>query len=461
MEQVPVAQLAQTHGTPLYIYSKASLVEAWQRYQYAPTTAQAASEATPPILICYAVKANANLGILNVFAQLGAGFDIVSGGELQRVIKAGGDPRKVIFSGVGKQAWEIQAALEAQIKCFNVESIPELSLIQSVAQQLDIKAPISLRINPDVDPKTHPYISTGLKENKFGIAMSDALAAYAFAQRQSHLEIVGLDCHIGSQLIDTSPYQDALLRLIRLMDQLKARGIQLQHLDIGGGLGIRYRDETPPDPKALIERTLSTLAEHGYGELGLILEPGRSLVGNSGLLITQVQFLKSSEAAISETLEATALDASSNEREAVTATHEVAATDEATAAPDVGEQARQFAIVDAAMNDLLRPTLYEAYHGALPVNWRADAPTARYDIVGPVCETGDWLAKDRDLHLQPGDLIAIESAGAYGFVMSSQYNTRPRAAEVLVDGDQAYVIRRRETIDDLLAHEQVAPTRAD
>ena len=403
VEQVAVKDLAQAHGTPLFIYSKAALKDAWERYQEAVGGRD--------VLICYAMKANSNLAIINLFAQWGAGFDIVSGGELARALKAGADPQKIIFSGVGKLASEIKAALEAGIKCFNVESIPELSLIQEVASAIDKKAAISLRVNPDVDAKTHPYISTGLKGNKFGIAMDDALATYEHAMTLSHIEIVGLDCHIGSQITQISPYHDALERLLKLMDQLRDKGIKLRHLDIGGGLGIRYQDEVLPHPRDLINPTLKALEERGYGDLQLALEPGRSLVGNSGILVTELLFLKPGET-------------------------------------------KNFAIVDAAMNDLIRPTLYDAYHGALAVEVRPGTAQT-YDVVGPVCESGDWLAKDRDFTLESGDLIAIESTGAYGFVMSSQYNSRPRAAEVLVDGAQSFVIRRRETIEELFEHEVI------
>lgn len=403
VEQLSIKELAKSHGTPLFIYSKAALKEAWDRYQEAI--------ADRDVLICYAMKANSNLAILNLFAQWGAGFDIVSGGELARALKAGANPQKIIFSGVGKQAWEIQAALEANIKCFNVESIPELDLIQEVASSINKKAAISLRVNPDVDAKTHPYISTGLKDNKFGIAMEDALATYERALSLSHIEIVGLDCHIGSQITDISPYHDALERLLTLMDQLRDKGITLHHLDIGGGLGIRYQDEEQPHPRDLINPTLEALQARGYGNLQLALEPGRSLVGNSGILVTEALFLKPGES-------------------------------------------KNFAIVDSAMNDLIRPTLYDAYHGALAVEQRQGTGT-NYDIVGPVCETGDWLAKDRQFELEAGDLLAIESTGAYGFVMSSQYNSRPRAAELLVDGNKSYVIRRRETIEELFEHESI------
>ena len=403
VEQLSIKELAKSHGTPLFIYSKAALKEAWDRYQEAI--------ADRDVLICYAMKANSNLAILNLFAQWGAGFDIVSGGELARALKAGANPQKIIFSGVGKQAWEIQAALEANIKCFNVESIPELDLIQEVASSINKKAAISLRVNPDVDAKTHPYISTGLKDNKFGIAMEDALATYERALSLSHIEIVGLDCHIGSQITDISPYHDALERLLTLMDQLRDKGITLHHLDIGGGLGIRYQDEEQPHPRDLINPTLEALQARGYGNLQLALEPGRSLGGNSGILVTEALFLMPGES-------------------------------------------KNFAIIDAAMNDLIRPTLYDAYHGALAVEQRQGAGT-NYDIVGPVCETGDWLAKDRQFELEAGDLLAIESTGAYGFVMSSQYNSRPRAAELLVDGNKSYVIRRRETIEELFEHESI------
>lgn len=403
VEQLSITELVKEHDTPLYIYSKAALKSAWDRYQEAVDGRD--------VLICYAMKANSNLAILNLFAQWGAGFDIVSGGELARALKAGAEPQKIIFSGVGKQAWEIKEALEVGIKCFNVESIPELALIQEVAVAINKKAAISLRINPDVDAKTHPYISTGLKGNKFGIAMEDAIATYEHAMTLSHVEIVGLDCHIGSQITELAPYQDALQRLLELMDQLAAKGIKLKHLDIGGGLGIRYLDEELPHPRDLINPTLETLKARGYGDVQLALEPGRSLVGNSGILVTEVLFLKQGEI-------------------------------------------KNFAVVDAAMNDLLRPTLYDVYHGALAVE-TIDAANTRYDVVGPVCESGDWLAKDRDFAIEPGSLIAIESAGAYGFVMSSQYNSRPRAAEILVDGNKSYVIRRRETIEELFEHEVI------
>lgn len=404
VENVAIADLAQRYGTPLYVYSKAALHANWQAYQEVINHDQ-------NVLICYAVKANSNLAILNTFAKLGAGFDLVSGGELMRALKAGADPQKIIFSGVGKQAWEIEAALNAGIKCFNVESIPELSLIAEVAQQLGKTAPISLRVNPDVDAKTHPYISTGLRENKFGIDINLATDIFKKAKALPHITIVGVDCHIGSQITDIACYGDAADRLIHLLNQLKAEGITLHHIDIGGGLGIQYTDETVPTPLALAQLVKAKFEAAGYGDLELVMEPGRSLVGNAGVLLTQVQFVKPTEA-------------------------------------------RNFAIVDAAMNDLIRPTLYDAYHGVLPVQI-SQQPTAVYDIVGPICESGDWLAKQRELAINAGDYLVIESAGAYGFTMSSQYNSRPRAAEILVDDSRVHIIRERETIDQLYALEHI------
>ncbi|WP_028357524.1 diaminopimelate decarboxylase [Brackiella oedipodis] len=402
VEDVSLQSIAESYGTPVYVYSKASLAHAWQRYQDAMQSHN--------VMVCYGMKANSNLAVLQLFAQWGSGFDIVSGGELQRALQAGADARKIIFSGVGKQAWEIEAALKAGIKCFNVESIPELEFINAVAQKMALQAPISLRINPDVDAQTHPYISTGLKGNKFGIAMDQALAAYEQAQRLEHLQIIGVDCHIGSQITEIAPYLDALAHLIELVQQLRARGIALQHLDLGGGLGIRYRDEQAPAPKALADQVFAKLQAADLGHLQVVFEPGRSLVGNAGVLLTQVLFLKHT--------------ADGN-----------------------------FAIVDAAMNDLLRPTLYQAYHGILPVT-QSTATARPYDVVGPVCESGDWFAKKRPLALQDHDLLAIESCGAYGFVMSSQYNSRPRPPEVLVDGAHCHLIRRRETLEDICAAEQ-------
>jgi diaminopimelate decarboxylase len=344
---------------------------------------------------------------------LGSGFDIVSGGELARVLAAGADPAKVVFSGVGKQAWEMQAALEVGVKCFNVESIPELKRLSEVASALGKTAAVSLRVNPDVDAKTHPYISTGLKENKFGIAIEEAPHAYTLAASLPGISVVGVDCHIGSQITEVSPYLDALDKLLKLIDQLKAAGIALKHLDLGGGLGIRYDDETPLAPKLLLDKVFAQLQARGYGHLQLVLEPGRSLVGNAGVLLTTVQYLKHTEA-------------------------------------------RNFAIVDAAMNDLMRPALYEAWHGVLPIAPRSSEQTL-YDVVGPVCESADWLARGRTLALAEGDVLAIESAGAYGFVMAGNYNSRPRPAEIMVDSDQFHVIRQRETFADLIRGESCLP----
>jgi diaminopimelate decarboxylase len=404
-EGVPLDKLAAELGTPLYVYSRAALGAALDRYQ------QAIGDR--PVLVCYGMKANSNLAVLGEFARLGAGFDIVSGGELARVLAAGGDPAKVVFSGVGKQAWEMRAALEADVKCFNVESQDELYRLSDVAQDMGRRARVSLRVNPDVDAQTHPYISTGLKENKFGIAIEDAPEAYRIAAGLPGLEVVGVDCHIGSQLTDISPYFDALEKLIDLIDTLKASGIAIEHLDLGGGLGIRYTDEVLPSPKALLDHVFERLAARGYGHLHLVLEPGRSLVGNAGLLLTTVQYLKHA-------------------------------------------QARNFAIVDAAMNDLLRPSLYTAWHGLRTVRPRS-GEARMYDVVGPICESGDWLAKERELCVQQGDVLALESAGAYGMTMASNYNSRPRPAEVIVDGGKYYVVRQRESIADVMRGESTLP----
>ncbi|MGN6580851.1 MAG: diaminopimelate decarboxylase [Bordetella sp.] len=404
-EVVPLDKLAAELGTPLYVYSRAALGAALGRYQ------QAIGDR--PVLVCYGMKANSNLAVLGEFARLGAGFDIVSGGELARVLAAGGDPSKVVFSGVGKQAWEMRAAIEADVKCFNVESQDELYRLSDVAQGMGRRARVSLRVNPDVDAQTHPYISTGLKENKFGIAIEDAPEAYRVAAGLPGLEVVGVDCHIGSQLTDISPYLDALEKLIDLVDTLKAAGIAIEHLDLGGGLGIRYTDEVPPSPKALLDQVFERLAARGYGHLHLVLEPGRSLVGNAGVLLTTVQFLKHA-------------------------------------------QARNFAIVDAAMNDLLRPSLYTAWHGLRAVRPRS-GEARTYDVVGPICESGDWLAKGRELCVQQGDVLALESAGAYGMTMASNYNSRPRPAEVIVDGGKYYVVRQRESIADVMRGESTLP----
>jgi diaminopimelate decarboxylase len=404
-EGVSLAELGQELGTPLYVYSRGALAAAWASYQEACVSHE--------VLVCFGMKANSNLAVLKEFARLGSGFDIVSGGELARVLAAGADPAKVVFSGVGKQAWEMQAALEVGVKCFNVESIPELKRLSEVATALGKTAAVSLRVNPDVDAKTHPYISTGLKENKFGIAIEEAPHAYTLAASLPGLSVVGVDCHIGSQITEVSPYLDALDKLLKLIDQLKAAGIALKHLDLGGGLGIRYDDETPLAPKVLLDKVFAQLQARGYGDLQLVLEPGRSLVGNAGVLLTTVQYLKHTEA-------------------------------------------RNFAIVDAAMNDLMRPALYEAWHGVLPVTPRSSEQTL-YDVVGPVCESADWLARGRQLAVAEGDVLAIESAGAYGFVMAGNYNSRPRPAEIMVDGDQFHVIRQRETFADLIRGESCLP----
>lgn len=404
-EEVSLEQLAHDFGTPLFVYSRQALHDAWQSYHNASQGRD--------VLICYAMKANSNLAILNEFARLGTGFDIVSGGELARVIAAKGDPSKVVFSGVGKQTWEIEAALDANIKCFNVESEAELERIAAIALKKGVKARISLRVNPDVDAKTHPYISTGLKDNKFGVDINEAPAIYARAQQLPSLEITGLDCHIGSQITEISPYLDALDKLITLIKQLQEQGIQLSHLDIGGGLGIRYTDETPATPTELLSAVFKALDAADLGHLQLVLEPGRSMVGNAGILLTRVEYLKTN-------------------------------------------QDKHFAVVDAAMNDLIRPTLYDAWHNVEAVTPRpitADMP--HYDIVGPICETGDWLAKNRAFNLEQDDLLAVMSAGAYGFTMSSQYNTRPRAAEVIVDGKSVHLVRPREELHSLFEIERL------
>lgn len=406
-EDVSLAKLAREFGTPLYVYSRAALHDAWGAYARALAGRKA--------LVCFGMKANSNLAVLNEFSRLGSGFDIVSGGELARVLAAGGDPGKVVFSGVGKQAWEMRAALDAGVKCFNVESEPELERLAQVASTGGRIAPVSLRVNPDVDAQTHPYISTGLKENKFGIAIERAPEVYRRAMQLPGLEVVGVDCHIGSQITEAAPYLDALDKLIELILALQSEGIHLRHLDLGGGIGIRYTNEQVIEPVVLFEQVFKRLDQAGLGHLELVLEPGRSLVGNAGVLLTEVQYLKHSDA-------------------------------------------KNFAIVDAAMNDLLRPTLYDAWHGVEAVDPRpvTDA-TPTYDIVGPICESGDWLAHDRRLELHQGDLLAVMSAGAYAFTMSSQYNSRPRAAEVMVDGGAVHVVRPRETIESLFASERVLP----
>lgn len=400
-EQVPLAQIASQYGSPTYIYSRATLTRHYHAY--------AKTLAGRKHLICYAVKANANLAVLNVLARLGAGFDIVSVGELERVLRAGGDPARIVFSGIGKQSHEMARALEVGIHCFNIESQAELETLNRVAGELGTMAPISLRVNPDVDAQTHPYISTGLKDNKFGIDIHHALAAYQRASELPNLRIIGVDCHIGSQLIETAPFVDALQRVLALVDQLAERGIILEHLDLGGGLGVTYNRETPPGPDQYMEELLPHL---GNRDLALILEPGRSIAANAGVLLTRVDLIKTGD-------------------------H------------------KNFAVVDAAMNDLLRPALYQAWMKIEPVIPRHDTATRRYDVVGPVCETADFLGKDRDLTIVPGDLLCVRGAGAYGFVMSSNYNSRGRAAEVLVDGDQVHLVRKRETIDDLMRGERI------
>ncbi|MCA1939270.1 MAG: diaminopimelate decarboxylase [Dechloromonas sp.] len=406
-ESVALPTIAEQFGTPAYVYSRAALSESLKEFH----DVLGAHPAGAGALVCYAVKANSNLAILNLFARLGAGFDIVSGGELQRVLAAGADPRKVVFSGVGKTAAEMKLALEAGIFCFNIESIPEIERLNEVAGQLGKKAPVSLRVNPNVDPKTHPYISTGLKEAKFGVAYDDALALYRRAAALPNIAVAGIDCHIGSQLLDPSPFAEALDRILALIDQLAAEGIHIHHIDLGGGLGIKYRaDQVQPTVAAYLNPLLDKLQGRG---LQVVLEPGRRLVGNAGLLLTRVEFLKHGEA-------------------------------------------KDFAIIDAAMNDLMRPALYEAWHDIDPVVPRAGT-TRDYDVVGPVCETGDFLGQARPLTIEPGDLLAVMSAGAYGMAMASNYNTRPRAIEVMVDGDRVHVIRQRETVAQLYAGESVLP----
>lgn len=403
VENVAIDTIVKKHGSPCYIYSRATLERHWNAFNNA--------FGTHSHLICYAVKANSNLGVLNVLARLGSGFDIVSIGELERVLKAGGDAKKVVFSGVGKREDEIRAALKIGIRCFNIEVMGELERINQVAGDLGVKAPVSFRVNPDVDAQTHPYISTGLKENKFGIAIEDALEAYQTAAALPHIEIVGVDCHIGSQLTQTRPFLDALDKVLLLIDKLREHGITLKHLDLGGGLGICYRDEQPPEPADYITALLARL---GDTSLEIMLEPGRAIVGNAGILVTRVEYLKPTE-------------------------H------------------KNFAIVDAAMNDLVRPALYGAWQEIIPVKKDSTAPELVWDIVGPVCETGDFLGKERALKLSQNDLLAVRSSGAYGFTMSSNYNSRPRVVEVMVDNDQIHVVRERETLAQLWQGERVLP----
>ncbi len=400
-EDVPLSAIAEQFGTPCYVYSRATLERHWKVFD------QAYSQG--PHLICYAVKANSNLAVLNLLARLGSGFDIVSVGELERVLAAGGDPAKVVFSGVGKREDEIRRALQAGIRCFNVEVVGELDRLNHIAGEMGLRAPVSLRVNPDVDANTHPYISTGLKENKFGIDIEQAVSEYRRAASMAHLDVVGIDCHIGSQLTTTEPFLDALDRLLDLALRLREAGLQIHHLDLGGGLGIRYRDEEPPEPAQLA----SLVAEKLKGQdFEVIIEPGRAIVGNAGILLTRVEHIKATSA-------------------------------------------KNFAIVDAAMNDLLRPALYDAWQAIVPVCQESSAGSLMVDVVGPVCETGDFLGKNRELAVSEGDLLAVRSAGAYGFSMSSNYNSRPRPAEVMVDGERAHLVRAREHLASLFAGESL------
>ena len=401
-ESVPLTELAADFGTPCHVYSRAALEAAFDEFKNELGGIDS--------LICYAVKANSSLAVLNVFARRGAGFDIVSIGELKRVLAAGADPQKIVFSGVGKSAAEMAFALETGILCFNVESEPELVRLDDVAARLGKKAAISLRVNPNVDAKTHPYISTGLKENKFGVAYDDALSIYQHAARLPNIEITGIDCHIGSQLLDPAPFAEALDKLLQLIDQLAAAGIRLHHIDLGGGLGIRYKDEQAPTVKSYLQPLLQELKNR---KLKILLEPGRRLVGNAGILLTRIEYLKPGEV-------------------------------------------KNFAIIDAAMNDLARPALYDAWHDIVPVVPRQGAART-WEVVGPICESGDFLGHDRSLSIEPGDLLAVMSTGAYGMAMSSNYNTRPRAAEVMVDGTQVHLVRRRETVEELYAGESLLP----
>jgi diaminopimelate decarboxylase len=402
-EAIPVPELAARFGTPLYVYSRATLERHYRAFDDAL--------ASVPHQVCFAVKANSNLAVLGVLARLGSGFDIVSGGELRRVLRAGGDPAKVVFSGVGKTADELRFALESKIGCFNVESEVELRRLDGIASAMGVRAPIALRVNPDVDAKTHPYISTGLKQNKFGVDLATAERLYLEAATMPGVRVSGIASHIGSQLLDVSPYLDALDRVLALVDRLAARGIAMDHVDVGGGLGVRYKDETPTEPADWARAFLPRLAGR---HVTVCCEPGRAIAGNAGILVTRVELLKPGEA-------------------------------------------KHFAVVDAAMNDLMRPALYQAWMDIVEVDARESRPRVTYDVVGPVCETGDWLGRDRALAIAEGDLLAIRTAGAYGFVMSSNYNSRGRAAEVMVDGDRATVVRARETFEDLVRLENLLP----
>ena len=400
-EDVNLNHLAQQYGTPLYVYSRTELETRWTQFDKA--------FGAQPHLVCYAVKTNSNIAVLNVLAKLGSGFDIVSQGELERVLLAGGDPSKVVFSGVAKQSLEIERALQVGIRCFNIESHAELDRIQAVAKRLNKMANVSIRVNPDVDAKTHPYISTGLKDNKFGVDINTAPKLYADASACSHVNPIGIDCHIGSQLTDITPFVDALERVLKLRTELANMGIDIHHLDLGGGLGIQYTDETPPPITEYIHALMQKLND---ANVEVIIEPGRAIAGNAGVLLTQVEFLKPTE-------------------------H------------------KNFAVIDAAMNDLIRPALYQAYQAIVPLTPRTDGMDALWDVVGPVCETGDFLGKDRQLNLKAGDLLAVMSSGAYGFTMSSNYNSRPRAAEIMVQDNQAFVVRPRETYQDLMGTETI------
>ena len=404
-ENVSCESLAKEYGTPLYVYSRLAIERSWTEFSSALSSYKHGS------LICFAVKSNSNIGVLSLMARLGSGFDIVSAGELKRVMAAGGDPAKIVFSGVGKLETEMEFALEQGIRCFNVESIAELERLATIANAKGVRAPVSLRINPDVDAKTHPYISTGLKENKFGIAMQDAKAAYRFAADSASLDVCGIDCHIGSQLTEINPYLDALDRLLKLVDELRSEGITIDHLDIGGGQGIRYRDEEPLDIAQWVKQVTAKIEPYN---LELFVEPGRVIVGNAGILLTRVEYVKT------------------------------------------GSE-KNFLIVDAAMNDLIRPPLYSAWQEIVSVSEPVNEKTDLYDVVGPVCESADFLGKDRELKAQAGNLLAVKSCGAYSFVMSSNYNTRPRSAEVIVDGNKSYLVRARETVDSLLDLESVVP----
>ncbi|MBI5719894.1 MAG: diaminopimelate decarboxylase [Burkholderiales bacterium] len=406
LEGHALAELARRHGTPLYVYSRGAMRAALAAYQRAL--------AGRPHLVCYAMKANSSLAVLQTFAEAGSGFDIVSAGELARVLAAGGRADRTVFSGVGKRRDEMALALEAGVRCFNVESVGELRLLDEVARAHGVRAPTSLRVNPDVDAGTHPYISTGLKSNKFGVAHGEALAAYRLAATLPGLRVEGIDCHIGSQITQIEPYLDALDRLLDLVESVEGEGIELHHIDVGGGLGITYADESPPAADELVGRLLARMDARGHGGREVLLEPGRSLVGNAGVLVTEVLYLKPGEVA-------------------------------------------NFCVVDAAMNDLTRPALYDAYMGIEPCTARVDVEPVRWDVVGPVCESGDWLGRQRDLAVQVGDHLAVLSAGAYGMAMASNYNTRPRAAEVMVDGEAVHLIREREQVQDLFVGERLIP----